>query len=175
VGSIAIRRAGAADAATLAELGAETFVETFGHHYRRADIDAFLRERHALALYHRLLANPAYALWLAEDGETSVGYAVAGPSTLPVPDLREDEREGAGELARLYVRRSHQGRRLGSRLLALALPWLRERHRPIFLSVYAGNVGAQRLYARHGFVKRCDYTYMVGEHPDPEWIMEWAG
>lgn len=170
--SAPIRRAAPDDARALAALGAETFVATFGHLYTEADLRAFLAKSHSVTLYECLLADPAYAIWLAEEGGVAVGYAVAGPCTLPVPGLAEGAAPHAGELARLYLRSSHQGRGLGRELLAVALDWLEGRYGAIYLSVYAHNVGAQRLYARHGFTKLCEYEYMVGEHADPEWIMQ---
>jgi ribosomal protein S18 acetylase RimI-like enzyme len=164
---ILIRRAEPGDAAALASLGVSTFCETFGHLYRREDLDAFLLKNHSVDVYRQLLADPRYALWLAEAGDR-VGYCVAGPCSLPVPDKPAN----AGEIARLYIDARAQGRRLGERMLTTALGWLRERFAHVYLSVYRDNLRAQRLYEKHGFRKIHEYFYMVGEHADPEWIME---
>lgn len=168
-GAISIRRAGPDDAETLAALGAETFTETFGHLYKEEDLSAFLKKNHAPHVYRRILADPSFAVWLAEgaDGRAG-GYAVAGPCALPVPDMPEN----AGEIVRLYLRESFQGAGLGARLLKTALDWLAPRYGRIYLSVYEGNPRAQKLYERFGFVKIHSYYYMVGDHADPEWIME---
>lgn len=164
----AIRLAAPADAPVLSALGAKTFTETFGHLYRPEDLAAFLDKSHSAAVYEKLLADPFSALWLAEgDDGAALGYGVAGPCTLPVPDMPPR----AGELARLYLLKGAQGSGLGTRLLDLALEWLDAQFEHVYLSVYSENFGAQRLYTRHGFVKVCDYFYMVGDHADPEWIM----
>ncbi|HRQ36113.1 MAG TPA: GNAT family N-acetyltransferase, partial [Chiayiivirga sp.] len=56
-----------ADAAVLAELGATTFIETFGHLYTPEDLHTFLDESHTEAAYAKVLAaDSPYALWLAE-------------------------------------------------------------------------------------------------------------
>ncbi|MEL6366215.1 MAG: GNAT family N-acetyltransferase, partial [Pseudomonadota bacterium] len=56
-------------------------------------------------------------------------------------------------------------------LLAVALDWLAEAgFAPVYLSVFSENTGAQRLYARHGFEKAGEYDFMVGDHPDREFI-----
>lgn len=163
-----IRRATPADAPALSAVGRETFADTFGHLYRAEDLAAFLDKSHSVAVYERLLADPSYGLWLAEGCEgLTPGYCVAGPCALPVPDMPP----GSGELARLYLRKSAQGSGLGSRLLEEALDWLDAHFEHVYLSVYSENFGAQRLYARYGFVKVWDYFYMVGDHADPEWIM----
>ncbi len=39
------------------------------------------------------------------------------------------------------------------------------------LSVYSENVGAQRFYARYGFVKVADISFRVGEHVDAEFLL----
>src|SRR5690606_27799100 len=95
----AIRRATAADAEALAGIGAETFTITFGHLYPPEDLAAFLAESHSQAAYAKLLADRRYGLWLLEDGERAVGFAVAGPCGLPHADVLPED----GELKRLYL------------------------------------------------------------------------
>ena len=157
------------EALTVADIGVRTFTETFGHLYAKADLDQFLTTSHTPDVYTRLIRDEAYAVWLFSRGPVPAGYCVAGPCTLPVPDCPD----GAGELARLYILQGHQGEGRGRALLETALDWLGARFDPVYLSVYAENVGAQRLYARYGFRKVHVYHYMVGTHADPEWIMAW--
>lgn len=166
----AIIRAARPDEAELAaRLGRETFTETFGHLYDPKDLNAFLEDKHTPETYARLIADPNACVWIAEEaGAVAVGYVSAGPCDLPVPDLPEN----SGELQRLYIRKGFQGSGLGGRMLTTALDWLGQRFDHIYLSVYAENFGAQRLYARHGFEKIHQYHYMVGSHPDDEWIMK---
>ncbi len=162
-----IRRARADEAEALAALGAETFTATFGHLYSQANLEKFLAKNHTSAAYRDLLADDDTAVWIAEVGSEKVGYAVAGPCTLPVPNLPPN----SGELARLYLIRSAQGTGLGRRLLETALEFLRNRYPYIYLSVYRDNFTAQRLYQRLGFEKVHEYFYMVGDHADPEFIL----
>ena len=156
-------------APVLSALGAESFCETFGDLYRPEDLNAFLREHHSPDCYRRLIADPERAVWTAttQEGETAA-YASAGPCGLPV----ENPPARSGELLRLYVLGRFQGAALGRRLLKTALDWLEGRFDAVYLSVYAENHGAQRLYARHGFEKVGEYCFMVGEHADPEYIMK---
>lgn len=158
-------------ACVFAQIGQRSFTQTFGHLYQTEDLDHFLANSHSVDIYQSLLADPAHALWLAyNDDQKPVGYAVCGPCTLPVPDMPDH----SGELARLYVLREAQGSGLGTRLLQICLSWLEDNFQHLFLSVYAENTGAQKLYRRHGFEKIHDYHYMVGNHADPEWIMKRA-
>ena len=104
-----IRRAVPADADVLSELGTSTFIETFGHLYSAADLQHFLDESHSPGAYAKTLANPDYALWIAERDGHAVGYAQAGPCGLPHADVRA----GDGELKRLYLRQSEQNGGVG--------------------------------------------------------------
>jgi ribosomal protein S18 acetylase RimI-like enzyme len=165
--SIAIRLAAEADVTALARLGATTFIETFGHLYSRENLDAFVKESHATETYEALIHDPRCQLWLAEASGEPVAYAVAGPCGLPV------KQPGAfdGELKRLYVARAYQNAGLGQQLLEPALAWLKQHFNPVYISVYAENYGAQRLYQRFGFVEHGRYEFMVGDHADPELML----
>lgn len=164
----AIRRAGHADADALARIGASTFVDTFGHMYPDEDLQGFLRESHTSEAYARYLADPAYALWLLEgDDGQALGYALAGPSGLPHPDVAP----GDGELKRLYVAPSLHNGGWGGKLFREALDWLeRDGPRTLWISVWSENFGAQRFYARHGFEKAGEYEFPVGRIRDREFI-----
>lgn len=163
----AIRRAHPDDASALAELGASTFVETFGHLYNAGDLQAFLDQSHAVAAYAKSLADPAYAVWIAERDGHAVGYAQAGPCGLPHADVRP----GDGELKRLYLRRSEQNGGVGRALMDAAMQWLeRDGPRTLWISVWSENLGAQRFYARHGFEFAGEYEFPVGEQRDREFM-----
>lgn len=167
--TVTIREAFVEDAETLSTLGEQTFIATFGRLYSRDNLEKFLKKGHSPEVYRRVLNDPQSAAWIAEsEGGDAVGYAVAGPCTLPVPELPQN----SGELARLYLLKGAQGAGQGARLLETSLAFLRARFAHVYLSVYRDNPVAQRLYQRHGFVKIHEYFYMVGDHADPEWIMK---
>ncbi len=164
-----IRRATVADAATLSDLAARTFVETFGHLYPPQDLAAFLAESYAVERQDVILAHPDYAIWLLEDEDgTAVGHAAAGPCGLPHPQVAP----GDGELKRLYVLASHQNGGWGGRLFAEAMAWLeRAGSRRLWIGVWSENLGAQRFYARHGFAQVGTYEFAVGRVRDLEFIL----
>ncbi len=168
---LVIRRAKCDDAALLADLGTRTFIETFGHLYRPADLAAYLAEAHSPAAWAQWLADPAVAIWLASLGSfdpgAPVGYLAAGPCKLPVPVLESR----AGEIRRLYLLGAVQNRGIGRQLMAVALDWLAVvDYRPLYVGVWSENFGAQRFYARYGFVKIGEYDFPVGTHLDREFI-----
>ena len=162
-----IRRAGSADAAAVAAIGAETFLETFGHLYPAADLDRFLPQAYGLDRTIADLADPAKAQWLVEADGQVIGYALAGPCALPHPEVTPE----CGELKRLYFRKAWQSGGHGGRLFAETMTWLQGAGpRNVWIGVWSENFGAQRFYARHGFAKVGEYGFPVGETLDREFI-----
>lgn len=165
--STVIRRATPDDAPALAEVGAATFIESFGQLYGPADLQAFLEESHSVAAYAKALANPDYALWVAERDGCAIGYAQAGPCGLPHADVKPED----GELKRLYLLKSAQNGGVGGALFEQALAWLeRDGPRTLWISVWSENYGAQRFYGRHGFEFAGEYAFIVGEQRDREFM-----
>lgn len=172
--AITIRRAAPDEAAILAQLGRETFAETFGASYAPHDLAAFFAGPFSDEYMKAELAVPANAAWIAIADEGAgaaglAGFCLVGPAkfdlTAPLPK--------PGSVRRLYLRAAFQGRGIGTRLLELGIAWLEaENYHPLFLSVDAENYGAQRLYARYGFVKIGEFAFMVGSHADREFLME---
>lgn len=166
--AIAVRRAGAADAEALSTLAARTFTESFGHLYPREDLDAFLAEAYAPDRQHAILSHPDYAVWLLERDGEAIGHVAAGPCGLPHPDVAA----GDGEIKRLYIRHGFQGEGLGARLCDTAMQWLlRDGPRTLWVGAWSENLGAQRFYARQGFVQVGEYEFPVGRVRDREFIL----
>jgi ribosomal protein S18 acetylase RimI-like enzyme len=165
--SITIRHAGPSDAAVLPGLCRQAFSDAFGHLYPPEDLAAFLDEAYAPSMIAAELVDQATSVWLAEEGQAAIGYAVGGPCTLPHAEVTP----ACAELKRLYVLRSHQGTGLGTRLLNLALKRLQaDGARRLWLGVWSENFRAQALYARHGFTKVGEYGFRVGATVDREFI-----
>lgn len=122
------------------------------------------------------LKEPDRATWLlfAEEHDESgtaaarpIGYVSARPARLPHPEVAA----GDGEVQRLYVLREYQGGGRGTLLLETALAWLERRGpRTLWIGVWSENLGAQRLYERHGFAIVGEYSFMVGSHADREFV-----
>ncbi|WP_309605159.1 GNAT family N-acetyltransferase [Phenylobacterium sp.] len=144
-----LRAAQAADVGQLAHLARDTYSAAFGHTYEAAtDLAAHLQTG---------LSDTRVAQWLAQDAVTLadlegriVGFAHFGPiaagSYGGFPDA------GDSALHRLYVARDLLNVGVGAALLRAALADMGRAGKDIYLDVWEGNHGAQRLYARHGFV-----------------------
>ena len=166
---LTVRKAAPEDLAALVALSQKTFSDKFGHLYDPEDLAGFLQESHGAAVYARWLADPRNLIRVAETEKgTLAAYLFCSPISLPA----ENALPGAVELKRLYVDTPLQGRGLGSRFVEEALAWARSLGAPeIYLSVYSGNEGAQRLYARYGWQKAGEFIFPVGRHKDLEFLM----
>lgn len=166
-----IREAVPEDADALSTFGWRTFTETFledlGCAYPAADLKAYFEEAYLPAVFAKWIASPDYGVWVAEEDGELAAYAVTGPCSFPHPDARDS----AGELKRLYVARPAHGRGLALELMNTALATLEAQGRtPVWLSVWSGNIRAQKFYAKHGFAKVGEYDFPVGETRDHEFL-----
>ena len=147
-----------------------TFTETFGHLYPARDLSAYLDTAYATAQLTAELADPRnyWQMVLDSDG-APVAYLECVPAHLPHPDV---EPEAHGEIQRIYVLASEQGRGLGRMLMERALEHLGERYgnAPQWLGVWSENLRAQTLYRSYGFDKAGEYTFPVGATEDHEFI-----
>jgi len=162
-----IRRATSRDAAALAELGRDAFCAAFAHLYPPEDLASFLADSYSRGAFAAALADPAQALWIAEADGRALAYAHAGPCSLPHPEVTPD----CGELKRLYVLPQGQNGGMGGALMRIALDWLARPGRMLWIGVWSKNLGAQRLYERHGFRKVGGYQFAVGNTRDDEFIL----
>ena len=75
------------------------------------------------------------------------------------------------ELKQLYTAPEATGQGLGAALMEWAMAEFAARGADeVQLSVWSGNAGAQRFYARYGFEKVADVTFRVGEQLDEEFL-----
>jgi GNAT superfamily N-acetyltransferase len=165
--SFAIRRADDSDAEALAELGRDTFVATFGHLYPPEDLSEFLAATYTPECFAAALGEESCGIWIAEAGGEAIGYVQVGSCGLPHRDVTP----GCGEIKRLYLRRERQNAGVGGALFSTALEWLERPGRTLWIGVWSKNLGAQRFYARHGFVKVGEYEFPVGGTRDHEFIL----
>lgn len=165
-----LRRATADDAAALATLAADAFVAAFGHIYRPQDLAAFLAEHKTAEAYLRTVTDPANAVELAEADGALAGFCIL---RLPSEFASRSDASRPIELQQLYTDPAMTGRGTGTMLMDWALARARALGcDAVQLSVYSENHGAQRFYARYGFVKIADIEFMVGTHRDAEYLFE---
>ena len=167
--SYTIRLAAPDDAPLLSRLARGTFVETFGHLYPEADLNAFLDGSYETEKLRREIGAPRQQ-WLIADAAdgTPMGYAQAEPCSLPHADVNDSH----GELKRIYILKAAQGTGLGRELMDRSLAFIAETFDgPVWIGVWSENFKAQRLYERYGFSKAGSYEFAVGSVRDDEFIL----
>ena len=165
-----LREATPADVPALSRLAIESFNAKFAHLYSAKDLADFLEENLSEPAIAAELANPDRVYRLAEDAEgTLLGYCKIGLAC-GFPDHARGQR--VMELKQLYTAPEATGQGIGGALMDWALEEARARgFEDVILSVWSGNFGAQRFYARYGFEKIADTFFMVGNQRDEEYLM----
>ena len=164
----AIRSAVQEDAATLADLGARTFRETFESICSPKDLAAFLAEAYGEAIQRAELADPSRPAWVLEIDGVPSGFA----------QLRLGHREPCvtgkrpAELQRIYLLRAVQRGGLGAALMETSV----ERARAwgadvLWLGVWEHNAKALAFYARYGFREAGDHIFQIGQQIDRDLIL----
>lgn len=163
------RNAGLEDSALVADLFARSFIETFGHLYARDDLDSFLAGVTAQAFAEEI-ANPDFAIRVAEAGDEPIGFAKLGPANLPVAASPQ-----TFELWQIYVLEPWQGQGVAQQLYDWAEGEARRRGAEhLQLSVFVDNHRARRFYERRGFEAVGRYDFMVGTQADEDIVMRKA-
>jgi ribosomal protein S18 acetylase RimI-like enzyme len=166
--ALTFRNAREDDAADLADIGRDTFIETFGALYPPGDLAVFLDDTFSLDRQRAELRERNVEIRLAFAGRKLTAYCKIGSVKLPVGA----EAEGALELHRLYVLQTRQGVGVGRILLTWAIDRARERGaRALFLGVWESNERAIAVYRSRGFEAVGAYKFRVGETVDDEIIM----
>jgi diamine N-acetyltransferase len=159
----------AADAAALATLARDSFVETFAHLYAPEDLNAFLDTSRRPEVILEGLANPMSRYLVVEDAGKMVGYCKMGLN--PVFEDYDPEGRRVVELKELYILAMHQGTGIAQKLMDWALEVAREHKADeVVLSVWSGNAKGQRFYQKHGFSWLADTYFMVGNQRDEEFL-----
>ena len=163
-----LRAATEDDIPALSALGRDSFVDKFGYMYKPEDLAAFVAETHSHAAVAAELAHAERRYRLVE-----IDGALAGYCKLAIPSTLGEYHAAARpiEIKQLYTAPGMTGKGIGAALMDWAMAEARAyRADTIQLSVWSGNDGAQRFYARYGFAKVADITFAVGEQIDEEYL-----
>ncbi|HEY0547169.1 MAG TPA: GNAT family N-acetyltransferase [Pyrinomonadaceae bacterium] len=166
-----IRRARIEDAKLLAELGAQTFAETFTEGNAPEDMAAYLAASFNVEKLAEELTDPLSIFFIAEAEGQAAGYAKihAGEA------LEGVEGQKAIELVRLYVSRKWLGRGVGQALMQRCIDEARERgFQIIWLGVWERNRRAQAFYRKWNFCEVGEHIFQLGSDPQRDILMQRA-
>jgi len=160
---LSLRRASPDDAATLALIGAASFLDAFIFDIPGPEIVAHCARQHSEGVYAGFLAStdPRTACWIAEIPGTRapVGYLVTRPPGLPGGTGPADI-----EIKRIYCLSRMHGCGAGQALMDVAVAHARACAAPqIWLGTYQGNNRAIAFYRRNRFATVATRQFQVGD------------
>lgn len=168
--SVRIVECGLADAEELAEIGRETFLDTYSADTSPDDMREFLRNAYRPETVRAELEVPGSRFFIARVGEAAAGYL-----KLNTGDAQGERLEGVGlEIEAIYVRTPYQGMGIGSLMLAHAraeAEAIGADH--IWLGVWELNRPAIRFYERQGFTTVGSRRFRFGSVEHTDLIMRW--
>ena len=163
-----IRYATAADNILLAELGAETFAESFGADNTPENMTAYLAASFSPKKQARELADEASRFVIIELDGTAVGYAKLSFGYAPVVVVGQKPME----IVRIYARKEWIGRGVGAQLMAASL---REAESAgcdvVWLGVWEHNPRAIAFYRKWGFEQVGTQIFHLGSDVQNDWVM----
>ena len=168
---ISLAKANAPTAAQLADLGRQTFQDTFGATNLPADMAAYLAENFGPELQLAELQDRENTFLLAYMQNELVGYAkLRDNSALGLPD--DQSPTGRLEIERLYVRDDWQGTGLGAALMRGILALADQLHcSAVVLGVWEKNDKARAFYQRFGFREIGQHAFRLGQDVQTDLIL----
>ncbi|GAA4504031.1 GNAT family N-acetyltransferase [Hymenobacter ginsengisoli] len=160
---IAIAKANLATATRLAELGRQTFSETFAASNTPEDMAAYLAESYGPEIQLAQLQDPRCTCLLAEMQGQTVGYALLQEaSTLGLPTDAPATRQL--EIKQLYVVEDWIGTGLGKALMRRTLDIAQAAQvTAVVLGVWEHNERAKAFYQRFGFREVGEVAFRLGQ------------
>ena len=167
--SIVLRKAVSADLQTLQQIGKETFYETFSKHNSEAEMQKYLAESFASEKILKELNTPESQFFIAWEDESPVGYLKVNSGKAQT-ELQDGT---AIEIERIYVKSSHQGKKVGQLLFDKALEIARQQNKNyIWLGVWEENKKAVNFYTKNGFTEFAKHIFRLGNDEQTDLMMK---
>ncbi|GAB2185578.1 N-acetyltransferase family protein [Roseibium sp. LAB1] len=164
-----ITRARTADINALAALSIEVWLDTYATDGIPDSYASHVLQAYAPQVFTAVLQSPDKHLIVCRNSVGLLGYLKLDLKARPV-----ENGCGSAEIETLYVRRHHQGRGVGTRLLEAASCLARDAgHSKLFLTVYEGNRKAIGFYEAQGMVTEGHWTFDFEGGSVPNLIMTW--
>lgn len=168
---ISIAKANPATATRLADLGRQTFTETFGADNKPEDMAAFLTQTYGPDIQLAELQQPRYTYLLAEMQGQLVGFAKLWRDS-PLGLAPGEAAPGRLEVKQLYVVEEWTGTGLGAALMRRILDLAQaENCTALVLGVWEHNARARAFYQRFGFREIGETTFQLGADTQRDLIL----
>lgn len=167
--SIIINKASAEDVEIVQSLGRQTFSETFAENNTEEAMKKYLEESFNTEKIKSELNNPDSFFYIAWEEDNPVGYLKVNSGKAQT-ELQDDT---ALEIERIYVKKSHHGKKVGQLLYNQALETAGQLKKSyLWLGVWEENQRALQFYRKNGFVEFDKHIFRLGEEEQTDLMMK---
>lgn len=153
-----VRRAHASDAAAIYDLGRRQIIATHQKELSTADMEVYLDESFNKDQIAAELISPNIQYWLIQNESEIAGMIRISNASSPVTG----QRRRALEISRLYLEPHWIGKSVGFVLMRHVLRLAGDYQYDVcWLLVWAGNIQAEKFYARWGFTTAESIQYRI--------------
>lgn len=167
---IKIRRLTPADAIELAEMGSQTFYQTFKDTCTEEDMLGYLSEYYSLEQVQKELTDENDLYFFAEIAGKPVGYLRLMEDYTAFSAIKKWK---ALELKRIYVISDYHGKGIAQALMNYTIDYAgKNKYEVLWLGVWEHNERAKSFYAKYGF-KDSGHTHYfpIGNTPQTDiWL-----
>jgi len=166
---IQVRKATTEDLHTVQRIGRETFFETFVDSNTEDDMNKYLEDSFNDNRVSAELSNPDSLFFIAWEGANPVGYLKVNTGVAQT----EPQDKNALEIERIYVKRSHHGKKVGQILYEKALDVAQQQNNTfLWLGVWEKNPRAIRFYEKNGFIAFDKHIFKMGDDEQIDIMMK---
>ncbi len=167
--SIITKKASIEDLETVQQIGIETFRETFSQENSQEAMQEYLDRSFATEKVMNELNNPDSYFFIAWEEDTPVGYLKVNSGDAQT----ELQDEKALEIERIYVKSSHQGKKIGQILYDKACETAANLNKSyLWLGVWEENHKALQFYMKNGFVEFDKHIFRLGNEEQTDLMMK---
>lgn len=167
--SIIINTSSEKDLETLQNIGIQTFTETFAEDNTEEAMKKYLEESFNTEKIKSELRNPDSFFYIAWEEDNPVGYLKVNSGKTQT----ELQDETSLEIERIYVKKSHHGKKVGQLLYNQALETAKQLGKSyLWLGVWEENLRALQFYRKNGFVEFDKHIFRLGEEEQTDLMMK---
>lgn len=164
-----ISPASLSDATSLRNLMEQTFIDTYAVFNTPENMQKQIAERFGLVQVQQELQDANVQYLLVKQNERLIGF------TKLVKDHSAKGLEGQKvvEIERIYVARTHHGKKLGAKLMQACLNWSKEEgFTTVWLGVWEHNQKALAFYQKMGFQRFGEHVFVLGTEVQNDFLMK---
>lgn len=167
--SIIIIKSGAEEFEIVQNIGIQTFTETFAQDNTEEAMKQYLEDSFNTEKIKSELNNPDSFFYIAWEEDNPVGYLKVNSGKAQT----ELQDESSLEIERIYVKKSHYGKKVGQLLYNQALETAEQLGKSyLWLGVWEKNLRALQFYRKNGFVEFDKHIFRLGEEEQTDLMMK---